>query len=56
MIEVLRAPGTFGFVVEIERLPLCALALGRVAADESELLTIGVAPGMATPRACTRAN
>lgn len=44
MIEVLRAPGTFGFVIEIAQLPLCALALGRTAADESELLTIGVAP------------
>lgn len=44
MIEVMRAPGSFGFVVEIAQLPLCALALARCAADEAELLTIGVSP------------
>jgi ribosomal-protein-alanine N-acetyltransferase len=44
MIEVLRTQGSFGFVIEIAQLPLCALALARCAADEAELLTIGVAP------------
>jgi ribosomal-protein-alanine N-acetyltransferase len=44
MIEVLGAQGSFGFVVEIAPLPLCALALARTAADEAELLTIGVGP------------
>lgn len=44
MIEVMRAHGSFGFVIEVAQLPLCALALARCAADEAELLTIGVAP------------
>lgn len=43
MIEVLRAPDTFGFIATIETLPPLALALGRVGADEAELLTIAVA-------------
>ena len=43
MIEVLRAPDTFGFITTVEKLPPLALALGRVSADEAELLTIAVA-------------
>jgi ribosomal-protein-alanine N-acetyltransferase len=45
MTEVLRTPGTFGFLAEIDAAPPMALALARVAADEAELLTIGVAGG-----------
>ncbi|MBL8698623.1 MAG: GNAT family N-acetyltransferase [Alphaproteobacteria bacterium] len=43
MIEVMRSPGTFGFLVELQPMMPVALALGRIAADEAELLTIGVA-------------
>lgn len=43
MIEVMRSAGTFGFVVEVGPMVPIALALARVAADEAELLTIGVA-------------
>ena len=42
MIEVLRAPDTFGFITTIDALPPLGLALGRVSADEAELLTIAV--------------
>lgn len=45
MLEVMAAPGTFGFVAEIDGAPPIALALARVAADEAELLTIGVESG-----------
>ena len=45
MTEVLRTPGTFGFVAEAFGPPPVALALARVAADEAELLTIGVESG-----------
>lgn len=43
MIEVMRSPGSFGFVAEAGPMLPIGLALARVAADEAELLTIGIA-------------
>jgi len=43
MIEVMRSPGTFGFIAEAGPRAPIGLALARVAADEAELLTIGIA-------------
>lgn len=43
MIEVMRSPGTFSFIAEAGPMVPIGLALARVAADEAELLTIGIA-------------
>lgn len=45
MVDVLQAPGTFGFVAELPDAPLIGLALARVAVDDAELLTLGIEPG-----------
>jgi ribosomal-protein-alanine N-acetyltransferase len=44
MREVIDSAGAFGFVTLDVEASILALALARVAADESELLTIAVAP------------
>lgn len=44
MREVLRSPGVFALLASIGDVPV-GFALGRLAADEAELLTIGVLPG-----------
>jgi ribosomal-protein-alanine N-acetyltransferase len=43
--QLLRAPGCFGLLLIADRQP-CGLALIRVAADEAELLTLGVVPDL----------
>ncbi len=43
MRALLAMPGCFGWVASLAGEP-CGLALARVAADEAELLTIGVCP------------
>ena len=45
MLDVLQAPGTFGFIAEISDAPPIGLALARVAVDDAELLTLGTEPG-----------
>lgn len=44
MAEVLAMPGVSAFVAEVGGTP-GGLAIGRVAADEAEILTLGVHPG-----------
>jgi ribosomal-protein-alanine N-acetyltransferase len=42
--RLLRMPGCFGLLLIAEGQP-CGIALARIAADEAELLTLGVIPG-----------
>jgi ribosomal-protein-alanine N-acetyltransferase len=44
MRSILAIPGTFGSIVVAEALAPAGLVLARVAADECEILTIGVVP------------
>lgn len=43
--DLLAMPGTFGLIARDRRGTALGLVLARVAADEAEILTVGVAPG-----------
>jgi ribosomal-protein-alanine N-acetyltransferase len=42
-VRLLAAPGCFGLLLRVDG-EACGLVLGRVAADEAEVLTLGVVP------------